>query len=118
MGSKFDTLKLLRDARIASSPSTLDLDYERLPSPTVPPVIGPTVWELLGSRSWRTEMAKREITAYDMAIRNTASHIRNQSTQGEMLDAFTASTVLAIAFCKDSGEVLSDLVRVDLPSRD
>lgn len=56
------------------------------------------------------------ITAYQMAVNNTAAFIRspaNRSTNDEFVfDAFTASIVLAAAFCKMKEEVLADLIAV------
>jgi hypothetical protein len=55
--------------------------------------------------------------AYRMAVSNVARFIRGQRNlegvgENAPLDAFTASTVLAAAFCKIQGEVLADIVSV------
>jgi len=48
-----------------------------------------------------TEAAK----VYRMAIRNIAYNIRQKNT-----DAFTASSIIAMAFCKDKEEVLDEIL--------
>ena len=52
------------------------------------------------------------VTPYQMTINNVARHIRmNPATwDGTNLDAFTASHVLGIAFCKDKIEVIEDII--------
>jgi hypothetical protein len=54
--------------------------------------------------------------AYKVAITNVARFIcsnRNLSAaEGGVLDGFTASSVLAVAFCKAKEEVLSDIMSV------
>lgn len=54
-----------------------------------------------------------------MAITNVARHIRQSDpdapdSDAPVFDAFTASSVLAAAFCKDPTEVLCDLVQVEV----
>ena len=61
-----------------------------------------------------------EISVYQMAVNNTALYIRSQVIKdgGDTLDAFTASVVLAVAFCKTKEEVLADILSVGgLPAR-
>lgn len=53
---------------------------------------------------------------YQMAINNTARFIqspKNRDTGSEdpTINAFDASIILAIAFCKNKEEVLADLLR-------
>ncbi len=63
------------------------------------------------------------ISVYQMAINNTAAFIRSPANRKVMkgleeyeLDAFTASVVLAAAFCKLKEEVMADILSVpDLP---
>ncbi len=56
------------------------------------------------------------VSVYQMAINNTARAIRAQapavvdSDPVPELNAFTASSILAVAFCKAKEEVLVDLV--------
>lgn len=57
------------------------------------------------------------MTVYQMAINNTAAfirgpanHTRVKGEDGFELDAFTASLVLAAAFCKLKEDVLADLI--------
>ena len=50
-----------------------------------------------------------------MCISNVAAYLRSEenmsnAAKGDGVDAFTASTVLAAAFCKTSTEVLGDLL--------
>ena len=58
------------------------------------------------------------VTTYQMAVTNTAAFIRSpenrEKTEEVVFDAFTASVVLAVAFCKAKEEVLMDLVNVKL----
>jgi hypothetical protein len=59
------------------------------------------------------------IGAYQLAVRNVARHIRKHADApaGDLepfLDAFTASTVLAVAFCKSKEEVCSDIVHAEV----
>lgn len=64
-------------------------------------------------------------TPYQMCVNNVASYIRNQSRYDvekaerdgdKSLDAFEASRVLAIAFCKASAEeVLVDIITAKVP---
>lgn len=54
--------------------------------------------------------------AYKVAITNVARYIksrRDTSEDGASLDGYTASTVLAVAFCKAKEEVLADIMQVD-----
>jgi hypothetical protein len=59
------------------------------------------------------------VSVYQFAIRNTMNSIRSEENQrlvarGENpMTAFSAAQVLAIAFMKDVGEVLADLVSGD-----
>ena len=51
---------------------------------------------------------------YMVAINNVARFIRsahNYDDDGAYLDGYTASKVLAIAFCKSKEEVLADILR-------
>lgn len=60
-----------------------------------------------------------ETTPYQMAINNTARYLRspdNRRGDDFHLDAFKASEVLAIAFCKAKEEVIADLINAKLPS--
>ena len=52
------------------------------------------------------------VTPYQMAINNVARHIMmNPATlDGTNLNAFTASHVLGIAFCKEKIEVIGDII--------
>lgn len=54
------------------------------------------------------------ITPYRMAINNVANYIRsldNRDRHGDCnIDAFQASEILAIAFCKLKEDVLADIV--------
>ena len=56
-------------------------------------------------------------SSYQMAVNNVARRIRSPENRELIdsgksgLDAFTAATVLAAAFCKDQREVLHDLIR-------
>jgi hypothetical protein len=55
------------------------------------------------------------MTAYQMAINNVARYIRSGDNrqavhEGDGLDAFKASTTLAVAFCKSKEEVLEDIL--------
>lgn len=56
--------------------------------------------------------------AYKMAVANVARYIRsseNRDADGEpALDAFTAAHVLAKAFAKMNGEVLQDIINLEL----
>jgi len=57
-------------------------------------------------------MKKPEVNAYQMAVANVARYIRSTENvvDGEPhLNIFTASEVLAIAFCKAKEEVAVDL---------
>lgn len=56
---------------------------------------------------------------YQMVIKNVALNIRKRSTslfQGSDsgLDAFTCSSILAIAFAKTKEDVLADLMRAEV----
>jgi len=51
-----------------------------------------------------------EATAYQMAINNTAEYVR---THKGSIDAFTASTVLAVAFCKSKEETFEDMMNAN-----
>lgn len=55
--------------------------------------------------------------AYKVAITNVARYIRSHrntgSSDGALLDGFTASMVLSVAFCKAKEEVLADILRVE-----
>jgi hypothetical protein len=59
------------------------------------------------------------IGAYQLAVRNVARFIRKRATApaGEynspFLDAFSASEVLAVAFCKNKEEVCNDIVHAE-----
>ena len=57
-------------------------------------------------------------TPYAVAITNVARYIRSQRNlnceEGVPLDAFRASEVLGIAFCKAKEEVLDDIVHVNI----
>ena len=61
-----------------------------------------------------------QTTPYQMAINNTARYLRSpENRRGNddfHLDAFTASEVLAIAFCKAKEEVVADLIHAKLPT--
>jgi hypothetical protein len=51
------------------------------------------------------------ITPYQMCINNTARHINGHALfPHDTVDAFSASTVLAVAFCKSKEDVVSDLI--------
>ena len=57
-----------------------------------------------------------ETTPYQMCIDNVARHIRNHpALTNDSVDAFKASTVLAIAFCKGKEEVISDILIATYP---
>lgn len=55
---------------------------------------------------------------YKMAVANVARYIRSSENRGAFeepgLDAYTAAHVLAKAFCKMNGEVLQDIINVEL----
>ncbi len=57
-------------------------------------------------------------TPYQMAINNVARAIRKQASAAHdysepELNAFTASTYLALAFCMNKEEVCADIIRAD-----
>ena len=65
-------------------------------------------------RAKETEMVDG---AYKVAITNVARYIRgpkNTSEGGAILDGFTASMVLSVAFCKAKEDVLADILRVGI----
>lgn len=55
------------------------------------------------------------MTQYQMCINNVSNYIINQPRKdvenNEGIDAFEASTILAIAFCKTKEEVIGDIIR-------
>lgn len=51
------------------------------------------------------------VTPYQMCINNVARHIADHPAETEEnITAFTASTILAIAWCKSKEEVINDLL--------
>lgn len=60
------------------------------------------------------------VSVYQMAISNTARAIRSQppairdNDPIPELNAFTASSILAVAFCKAKEEVIADLLRAEV----
>lgn len=64
-------------------------------------------------------MNERPVSVYQMAINNTATFIRSESNRLPddefVVNAFTASIVLAAAFCKIREEVLNDLLLAGRP---
>jgi hypothetical protein len=58
-------------------------------------------------------MPKPYTSPYQMAINNVARAIRNQHLIGSeepTVNAFDASEILALAFCKNKVEVLADII--------
>jgi len=60
---------------------------------------------------------KSSTSPYTMAIVNVAKFIRSDENEkakltGNNIDAFRASEILAIAFCKDKSEVIVDIMNV------
>jgi hypothetical protein len=57
------------------------------------------------------------VSAYQVAINNTARYIRSARNMhcldGGVLDGYTASMVLSVAFCKAKEEVLADILRAE-----
>ena len=54
-------------------------------------------------------------TVYQMCVVNAAAYLRGDENReavedGQGISAFTASTILSAAFCKDKEEVLADLI--------
>lgn len=58
-------------------------------------------------------------SVYQMAINNTAAYLgspaNRRGAEEYHLNAFQASEVLAIAFCKAKEEVIDDLIRARTP---
>ena len=57
---------------------------------------------------------------YKVAISNVARYIRSHRNYGDaggVLDGYTASMVLSVAFCKNKEEVLADILRASDVSR-
>ena len=64
-----------------------------------------------------TSKIKKPASPYIMAIVNVAKFIRSDENEkakltGKNIDAFRASEILAIAFCKDKIEIVHDIMNV------
>ena len=56
------------------------------------------------------------MSAYQMAVNNVQTYIRSEQNQRasdeDRITAFTAGSILSIAFCKVQGEVIADLIGI------
>jgi len=59
----------------------------------------------------QVNIAQASVSPYQMTVNNVARYIKEHpaGTNGS-IDAFAASTVLAIAFCTDKEKVINDIV--------
>ena len=57
---------------------------------------------------------KKVVTPYQMAVNNTARHIRNSPEDGANPDIWQCSSVLAIAFCVSKEEVFAAIVKAEV----
>ena len=62
------------------------------------------------------EVKMKPVSPYQMCVNNVAMYIRSNPSEHypSTIDAFTASSVLAIAFCMSKEEVLMHIVNADV----